>query len=184
MSHYPVFVIGDDVEGQLARYDENLEVEPHRSPIDIDKDWVLEAIHKAGVNSNDLEAVARWMTESEWTGRPVAVDEDGLYEMTTYNPDSKWDWYEVGGRWAGHLKLKGGVNGGVNQAKAGDIDWEATRMPYAMVAEGAWKAPGRMGWWGMSSESEEELAEWNVWARGFCQGLGANVPVTVVDCHI
>ena len=28
---------------------------------------------------------------------------------STYNPDSKWDWYEVGGRWAGLLTVKEGT---------------------------------------------------------------------------
>ena len=27
-------------------------------------------------------------------------------EWSTYNPNSKWDWYQVGGRWCGSLKLK------------------------------------------------------------------------------
>ena len=25
--------------------------------------------------------------------------------LTTYNPQSKWDWYEIGGRWSGLLIL-------------------------------------------------------------------------------
>jgi len=64
------------------------------------------------------------------------------------NPDAKWDWYEIGGRWAGMLKLKDDVSPGkydtpnfswgwdekskqktiqklmVDQAEFGDIDWE------------------------------------------------------------
>lgn len=31
--------------------------------------------------------------------------EDGAY--STYNPDSKWDWYVIGGRWNGYLPVKG-----------------------------------------------------------------------------
>ena len=30
-------------------------------------------------------------------------DNDGN-EFSTYNPDSKWDWYEVGGRWSDGIK--------------------------------------------------------------------------------
>lgn len=29
--------------------------------------------------------------------------------MSTYNPQSKWDWYEVGGRWTGFLKMKNNI---------------------------------------------------------------------------
>ena len=32
----------------------------------------------------------------------------GKYE-TTYNQDSKWDWYSIGGRWAGYFIVKKGV---------------------------------------------------------------------------
>jgi hypothetical protein len=73
--------------------------------------------------------------------------------QTTYNPDSKWDWFEVGGRWCGYLKLKPGATGelglpgaGDNEprydadiAKAGDIDWEAMRAYAHKQAAAAWQ---------------------------------------------
>ena len=40
---------------------------------------------------------------------PGGIDDHGLYALTTYNRDAKWDWYEVGGRWSGFLKLKPGA---------------------------------------------------------------------------
>lgn len=77
------------------------------------------------------------------------IDEAGkFYELSTYNPKSKWDWYTVGGRWTGFFKLKAGKHGGVGEPGAfglqgrqesrikggfvdralkGDIDWEAMR---------------------------------------------------------
>lgn len=54
------------------------------------------------------------------------------------NPDSKWDWYQLGGRWRGLLKAKEGVvgvegesgifdddgrEGYYDQLRKGDIDW-------------------------------------------------------------
>ena len=36
-------------------------------------------------------------------------DNDGN-ELSTYNPDSKWDWYEVGGRWSDGIKKIDGSN--------------------------------------------------------------------------
>jgi hypothetical protein len=66
------------------------------------------------------------------------IDKDGgVY--TTYNQDSRWDWYEIGGRWTGALKLKKGKYGEVgsaglmtpdaspgtcDQAMKKDIDWD------------------------------------------------------------
>lgn len=38
----------------------------------------------------------------DWRGCEGGIEEDGrLYAVSTYNPDSKWDWYQVGGRWSG-----------------------------------------------------------------------------------
>ena len=50
------------------------------------------------------------------------IDEDGN-RLTTYNPESKWDWYVVGGRWSGLLIKKDGSR--VDSAAAKDIDWDA-----------------------------------------------------------
>lgn len=48
------------------------------------------------------------------------IDEDGnLY--STYNPDSKWDWYSIGGRWSGLLNLKSGERSDCAQIK--DVDF-------------------------------------------------------------
>jgi hypothetical protein len=35
----------------------------------------------------------------DWRGCEGGVDPHGLYAVSTYNPDGKWDWYEIGGRW-------------------------------------------------------------------------------------
>jgi hypothetical protein len=34
-------------------------------------------------------------------GSESGLDENGLYYMSSYNPDSKWDWWQIGGRWSG-----------------------------------------------------------------------------------
>lgn len=41
------------------------------------------------------------------------------------NPNKKWDWWQVGGRWSGFLRLKDGSQ--ANSAKKSEIDWEAMR---------------------------------------------------------
>ena len=43
----------------------------------------------------------------------ASVYDDCLYdeygnELSTYNPDAKWDWYEIGGRWNNILRTKDG----------------------------------------------------------------------------
>lgn len=62
-------------------------------------------------------------TESE------GYDEEGN-AISAGNPDAKWDWYSVGGRWSNMLILKGSSEGSANIALAGEIDWDAMyRLP-------------------------------------------------------
>ena len=83
------------------------------------------------VTSDAGKAVAKLVDATDEEVFAAAVDDygeecfdkDGNY-ISTYNPKSKWDWYQVGGRWAGSLALKNG--GRADEAKAGDIDWKAT----------------------------------------------------------
>lgn len=42
-------------------------------------------------------------------GDPLYVAEDGrAYTMSTYNPDSKWDYWRIGGRWSGYFPYRDG----------------------------------------------------------------------------
>jgi hypothetical protein len=122
MSHFSVLVIGSNVEELLSSYDENLEdVEPYvdKSADQIQLDFEN---HKRGIITankdpaklNSFERLTlslsvvtdEWI--KEWSGQEL--DEYGN-TLSTYNPDSKWDWYEIGGRWTGSLKLKRGKKG-------------------------------------------------------------------------
>lgn len=53
---------------------------------------------------------------------PEELDAEGNY-ISTYNPNSKWDWYVEGGRWPDQLKLKDGSK--ADRALAKDVDWDA-----------------------------------------------------------
>lgn len=71
------------------------------------------------------------------------------------NPNRKWDWYQVGGRWSGKLKLKPGANGltgdpglmgsrfaegnRTDQARKGDIDWIGMRDEEGAKAKERWE---------------------------------------------
>jgi len=61
----------------------------------------------------------------EWLKEWMDVGKDeknGKYGYWS-NPNAKWDWYEIGGRWSGYFTLKNCKNV-VNSAKKGDIDFE------------------------------------------------------------
>lgn len=66
---------------------------------------------------------------NEWNNNCWEKREDGWTEISTYNPKSKWDWYQLGGRWRGFFKLKENAKGIVgnpgvfdNEAKEGHVD--------------------------------------------------------------
>ena len=65
------------------------------------------------------------------------IDEDGNL-LSTYNPNSKWDWYSIGGRWSGGLITKNGDH--VDEAYVNEVDWDQTGIPFAFVTPiGMWK---------------------------------------------
>jgi len=104
--HYSTFVIigrDDDPEAAVAQalhpFDEDLEVEPYRDYLDA-SDIQRMAAHY-GIPPTDLPSLVRKM--EDWRGREGGVDAHGLYAVTTCNPDGKWDWYEIGGRWDGYI---------------------------------------------------------------------------------
>ncbi len=78
----------------------------------------------------------------DWNGNRWRKGEDGVWrEYSTYNPNAKWDWYVLGGRWSGcFIRLKAdatsGVEGesgafdnkvGYDAALKRDIDFDAIR---------------------------------------------------------
>lgn len=139
MSHFTVMVFGVNAEKQLARYDEKLEVPEYcRCEVSEEKKaGMLEYYKEKGLDYQSFEACyEKWA--DEWNDNSYRKDEDGIWrEYTTYNPDSKWDWYLLGGRWSGSLRLKTGKEGitgesgvfdnkpGIDQAFKKDIDFEA-----------------------------------------------------------
>lgn len=71
--------------------------------------------------------------------------------QTTYNPDSQWDCWTIGGRWDGWLSED-------NQLPAVDVAGQG-KIPFAVLTpDGAWHEAGRMGWFGVASDAKDETA--------------------------
>lgn len=143
MSHYAVLVIGENPESQLEPFDENIEVEPYLvGDVDeADKQRMLYFYERNGEKFNSFEECYA-VKGDIWNSNRYQLDDDGVWrEYSTYNPDSKWDWYQLGGRWSGaFIKLKDGASGtmgdrswmtmhrhGVDQAYKKDIDFAAIK---------------------------------------------------------
>lgn len=172
MSHFTVLVIGDNIEGKLAPYNEQLEVEEYEIDCHCGYYKASRSAHEqardelgfdnfddfwAAARGNELEEKYRKRADelleadpNKGEPNPECIECDGTgRKMSIYNPKSKWDWYQIGGRWTGLLPLKpealgkgwvgeptllfeeGDVNRikreaaeKVSQASFGDIDWD------------------------------------------------------------
>lgn len=108
MSHFTVLVIGENPEDQLAPYQENnmgdcpeeyLEFEDRTD--EVKDEWEKE----------DEETKSKYKDfDSYATGYHGYQANDGRYGYW-HNPNTKWDWYKLGGRWSGFFKLKEGADG-------------------------------------------------------------------------
>lgn len=147
MSHFTVLVIGNDPETQLEPFSENLRVPAYvqGDVSDEDKKRFLDHYQKEEGVSPDLTFDEVYSIHGEdWNDNTWRKNEQGVWqEYSTYNPNSKWDWYSLGGRWMGFFKLKEGAVGElgrsgtfgnkpdgigmVDAARKCDIDFDAIR---------------------------------------------------------
>ena len=149
----------------------------------------------------------------DWNSNNWRKDEDGVWAVySSYNPNSKWDWYSVGNRWSNSIKTKSGEF--VDICKFGEIDFEPysdnyyedgkdwlgnpckklkegyewhydnkDNFPFCVVIDGVWYEKGDMGWWGMvANEKGEE--EWNGEVAALLEKIPADADVYNVDFHI
>lgn len=213
MSHFIGLCFGDNWENDLEQYYEGLEVEPyieytkeeaiqlaqkrHAERYDeidkmldrdsLDKD-ILKYYNKILSKGPSLSCEQAWEIVKEW-GYKIDKDENIL---STYNPDSKWDWYEVGGRWSGFLVLKERNSDGsikeTNEAYVHEIDWEYMKenrySPFCFIDEdGDWHEKGEMGWFGMAF-NEQSDESWEAEYEDYLKEVDPYCIVTVVDFHI
>lgn len=119
--------------------------------------------------------------EIRWL-EPGDLDVDGNV-YSTRNPNAKWDWYTIGGRWSGTFGPD--TFSRVQGARAAFAKHEFP--PRVLVLpDGRWLEKGEMGWFGMS---HGDVAD-EQWHADFFAAFDAallthpSAPVAVVDFHI
>lgn len=156
------------VDDLLAPFDESIEAEPYvdmtkeellqhertRMQEAYDNCYIKwqndPAAYEKRANPAHIEYLRSLPERMKWTDEQLyetaiqSYDEEDITEdgsiLSRYNPDSKWDWYTVGGRWQGMLMLKPGKTGergspglmtkmtqNYDAAYAADIDFDAMR---------------------------------------------------------
>jgi hypothetical protein len=136
MSHFTVLVIGKNIEKQLKPYDENKDVKPYvkHNKRNAAKELAAEvARYENYVNGPDKENYNQErckeqlkkyqaMTPAEYWEELCKYEEKENIKngciYSTYNPNSKWDWYSIGGRWTGFFKPKNGAKGKLGRSGA------------------------------------------------------------------
>ena len=127
----------------------------------------------------------------EWHG-VENIEKQGYWN----NPDAKWDWYLLGGRWSGDvIKLKEGATGkigesgafgnktGVDRAKYGDIENIKNIRTFAVVKDGVWYERGKMGWFGITTDEKDE-DKWEKQIQELLKDCDNDTLISIYDCHI
>ena len=150
----------------------------------------------------------------DWNGSRWKKNDNGvLEEWSTYNPDSKYDWHSLGGRWGKSIKTKSGEF--VDECFLDEIDWspfkpedyeeEAKKdwsgkeyhplkenvqyhytendVPFCVIIDGVWYERGKMGWWAFVSD-EKEKGDWNEEFMTLVKTLPEKSLVANYDFHI
>lgn len=142
MSHFVVLVVGEDHEYELAPFHE-FECTGIDDEFVVDVDETEKVLKHAEKKGKSLQDALAWFglkdrkiqSESEalrGEGEPhkygyAVVTPDGrlVKAVDRTNPNHKWDWWVVGGRWSNQILLKDGTT--CNRAKKGEIDFEMMR---------------------------------------------------------
>jgi hypothetical protein len=104
--HYSTFVmipehgdINDLVARALEPFSEDLEVAAHKQYLDPTEIAAIATHYK--LKKTDSKKLTTHM--EDWRGCLGGVDERGLFAVSTFNPQARWDWYEIGGCRDSHL---------------------------------------------------------------------------------
>lgn len=160
--HFSVFVmIGPDTDiesgvlAALAPFDESLEVPPYREHLD--HAAILSMAKYYGIDPANLHALSRKM--KDWRGCEGGVDRKGLYSLLTCNPNGRWDWYEIGGRW--NRYIKGSKRNVIRAMTLANSPRLKGCLPYfVLTPDGEWIEHERMYFPGdLSTFKREQMAD-------------------------
>ena len=185
--HSICLVVGDGVDKQLEPFADYLEVERYR--VFLDPDALASMSGHYGIPATGLEALAAKMPD--WQQAEGGVDNGRLFYWSTANPRSKFEWYKVGGRFSGYLRLRQPSPplfwgrllgrppvGRVDSARKRDVDTAALLAdpPAALLMAGEWsECP--------LTDDRTLLEAWNRQFAGLFQRVPDAAMLTAVDVH-
>lgn len=160
-----VISIREFIKQILAPFYMELEVEPYKEFFT--KEYTYDVARQRGAGTN-LELIDEILREKE---KDMGVENGLIYWMTTYNPNSKWDYWKIGGNYDKAIyELKTSLN--LKQIGNDEDICNNTCpvslipkdcIPYSIVTpNGDWYSEADYGWKMMNSKEENEkaLIEW------------------------
>ena len=206
MTHFTIGIIlphgVNDAEGFIAEvmepYFEHADAEPyvcytleqaaadlastiHRLELIISRNEPHYDIEKCRQQLDQLRAMTPQQKYEEYLRCQEHFNDKGE-PVSTYNPDSKWDWFVIGGRWDGWINdLDTSCESLADNTALTEEVIARDKIPHAIITpDGQWHERGQMGWWAMLLTENEN---WEQEATA----LLASYPchrVVIVDAHI
>lgn len=174
MTHYAVIVFdnGANVDELIAKYNEQVEVAPYvKGKVTVDE-WrnflnhyladVKPYDNENPINNKTLEELYAEHGDN-WDGNNWKKNSDGVWEVwSTYNPNSKYDYYSVE----------------EILSKSKLPKW----TPFSFVTpDGVWHSKGVMGWWACSWDEKPD----DVWDKEYRDAVAEYKGLfCLLDCHI
>jgi hypothetical protein len=154
--------VSDLVDEALEPFDENLVVDPYSNPVDaFHLSLLIKLACEKGLllipaeiteQPSELKASNEWvraLTEAVGIGALLeacsAVSHDeGLHidstgeiaQLTSVNPQGRWDWFTIGGRWSGKFDSQRGRD----VLRISEIDWADLEQRALVAAAEQWDA--------------------------------------------
>lgn len=164
MSHFTVMVIGKDPEALLAPYQENNMDDCPQEYLEFSVKYTFEEAKKEW---EKVEANGEYhydtLEECMEDYHGYTFDEKENAFGYWHNPNTKWDWYQVGGRWAGYFKMKEGAEG-----KAGSSGFFGEPAEEGRADE---LLKGAIDIEGMKKDSEESFAKTYDYVHSVIDGI-------------
>jgi hypothetical protein len=206
MTHFTVGIIlphgANDAEGFIAEvmepYFEHSDAEPYvcytleqatadiagtinRLELIISRNEPHYDIEKCRQQLDELRAKTPQQKYEEYLRYHEQFNEHGE-PVSTYNPDSKWDWYVIGGRWDGWINdLDTSRESLADNTALTEEVIARDKIPHAIITpDGVWHERGQMGWWAMLLTENEN---WEQEARAVLASYPGH-RVVIVDAHI
>ena len=198
--HYSVLLRGRNVEDQLEPFwtDLTVETELVKEKGELIDDYKIDVPEEKWDGLEEEEIYQAALEYYDYNNGDYSIDEEtGNVHTSDYNPNAQWDWYEVGGRWAGELKLKDTADpdeysvpnfswgwkdedkdailssSGVDSALKKDIANLDDLDSFVVLEDGCWYC-----------KEEYTDEEWKEIFKEFIDGCPDDEYITIVDCHI